>query len=86
MRVTKALRYLLGHNLLPYSVSAGRGSLTSNTGRRGDLMISVKLEVPTAVDSEQRRLLEELARHDAPEEDGTGKQKGLFDKIKDVFD
>lgn len=64
----------------------GKGLPHVNTGRRGDLMISVKLEVPTAVDSEQRRLLEELARYDAPEEDGTGKQKGLFDKIKDVFD
>ena len=39
----------------------GKGLPHVNTGRRGDLMISVKLEVPTAVDSEQRRLLEELA-------------------------
>jgi DnaJ-class molecular chaperone len=47
----------------------------------------VKLEVPTSVDSEQRRLLEELARRDAPEDDdGGSRQKGLFDKIKDVFD
>ena len=64
----------------------GKGLPHVNTGRRGDLMVSVKLEVPTSIDSEQRRLLEELARVGAPDEDGPEKQKGLFDKIKDVFD
>ena len=64
----------------------GKGVAHVNSGRRGDLLVSVKLEVPTSVDSEQRRLLEELARSYAPEDDGGGKQKGLFDKIKDVFD
>lgn len=65
----------------------GKGIPHVNTGRRGDLLVSVKLEVPISVDTEQRRLLEELARHDTPEdEDGGGRQKGLFDKIKDVFD
>jgi molecular chaperone DnaJ len=65
----------------------GKGLAHVNSGRRGDLVVSVKLEVPTSVDSEQRRLLEELARRDAPEDDdGGSRQKGLFDKIKDVFD
>lgn len=65
----------------------GKGIAHVNSGRRGDLLVSVKLEVPTSLDSEERRLLEELGRlSDPPEQDATGKQRGLFDKIKDVFD
>ena len=65
----------------------GKGIPHVNSGRRGDLLVSVKLEVPKSADAEQRKLLEELARLYSPaEEDVAEKQKGLFDKIKDVFD
>ncbi|HZA22664.1 MAG TPA: DnaJ C-terminal domain-containing protein, partial [Dehalococcoidia bacterium] len=66
--------------------------------RRGDLLVVVDLQVPRNLDSRQRKLLEELARsfgqngkaepdnsadHE-PDED-PGKEKGLFDRIKDAF-
>ena len=64
----------------------GKGIPHVNGGRKGDLLVSVKLEVPTSIDSQQRKLLEELARHGQPEDESAERQKGLFDKIKDVFD
>jgi molecular chaperone DnaJ len=66
--------------------------------RRGDLLVVVDLQVPRNLDSRQRKLLEELARsfgHNGkvePDDSGdhesaedSGKEKGLFDRIKDAF-
>jgi molecular chaperone DnaJ len=76
----------------------GKGVPHLQSNRRGDLRVVVDLQVPRHLDSRQRKLLEELARsfgqngkaepdnsadHE-PDED-PGKEKGLFDRIKDAF-
>ena len=63
----------------------GKGVSELNGGRRGDLVIPVKVEVPTSVDPRQRRLLEELGQTLAKPDDGQSKEKGLLEKIKDAF-
>jgi molecular chaperone DnaJ len=64
---------LKGHGL---PVRGGRG--------RGDLYVAVSLVTPTSLNREQRKILEELAKHEtsAPSPDG---DKGIFDKVKDIF-
>ncbi len=63
----------------------GKGVPHLNAHRRGDLLIPIKLEVPTSLDSRQEKLLEELGSiMEKPSESGA-KDKGLFDKIKDAF-
>ena len=49
---------------------------------RGDLFVAVNVVTPTTLSREQRRLLEELS---ALEEEETRQDKGLFDKVKDIF-
>ena len=63
-----------------------------NSNRRGDLRAVVEIQVPPSLSSQQRKLLEELARTldpsqetgDSPDED-SAKDKGIFDRIKDVL-
>ncbi|MQF69709.1 molecular chaperone DnaJ [SAR202 cluster bacterium AD-804-J14_MRT_500m] len=52
--------------------------------RNGDILIAVNLEVPTSVEPEQREVLEELAKA-MDWNNGSIKDKGLLDKIKDAF-
>src|SRR5918912_2987003 len=47
----------------------------------GDLYVSVTLRTPTTLTREQRRLLEELSRI----EDRDLEDKGLMDKVRDIF-
>jgi molecular chaperone DnaJ len=61
---------LKGHGM---PVLGGRG--------HGDLYVSVTLRTPTTLTREQRRLLEELARI----EDRDLEDKGLIDKVRDIF-
>ncbi len=63
----------------------GRGVPRLNGHRRGDLVVPVKLQVPTSLDSHQRKLLEELGKTLETSSDPHNKDKGLFDKIKDAF-
>jgi molecular chaperone DnaJ len=55
-------------------VRGGRG--------RGDLYVAVNVVTPTSLTREQRRILEELARTEAP--DGE-EEKGILEKVKDIF-
>lgn len=59
----------------------GEGLPEVNGRRRGDLMVAVKLVVPTSLDAEQRRLLEELGKKLGT--DGRGNGKGFFDRVKE---
>ncbi|MDP3064201.1 MAG: molecular chaperone DnaJ [Chloroflexota bacterium] len=60
----------------------GKGVASLNAHRRGDLVVTTRLVVPTSLDAEQRRLVEELAR---ALRSSDGKDKGLIGKIKDAL-
>jgi molecular chaperone DnaJ len=65
----------------------GKGIPHLNNNRRGDLVVPVKLRVPSSLDSHQRHLLEELSKTlDTNGDDSYEQPRGWFDKIKDVFD
>ena len=63
----------------------GKGVPVLNGSRRGDLLLPVKIEVPISLDSRQRKLLEELGETIERPSNTNGKDKGLFDKIKDAI-
>jgi molecular chaperone DnaJ len=59
----------------------GQGMPVLGGRGHGDLFVSVTLRTPTTLTREQRRLLEELARI----EDRDLEDKGLIDKVRDIF-
>jgi len=61
----------------------GKGVPSLNTGARGDLIIRVLVEVPTRLNAEQRRKLEEFASLMGDE--NTPLHKGFFEKAKEFF-
>jgi molecular chaperone DnaJ len=61
----------------------GRGIPTLNSSQRGDLMVRVLVEVPTKLNGEQRRKLEEFAG--LMGEDNAPLHKSFFEKAKDFF-
>ena len=74
----------------------GRGIPRLHSNRRGDLRVAVNVQVPRDLNAHQRELLEELARSFAGDGDGVatkaseaekeeGKDKGIFDRLKDVL-
>ncbi len=60
----------------------GKGIVSLRGGRKGDLYVKVKVEVPTKLNDKQRELIEELAK-ESGENTGSSKKKGILDKIKD---
>ena len=61
----------------------GRG-MPLLTGRgRGDLFVSAAVITPTGLSREQRGLLEELAKLESA--DGQEQDRGIIDKVKDIF-
>jgi molecular chaperone DnaJ len=62
----------------------GKGVPHLNGSGRGDLQVRLRVQTPTELTDEQRRLLKQLAatfdRDGKPEEN-----RGFFDKVKDVF-
>ena len=63
----------------------GKGVPHINGRRRGDLIIPVKMQIPTTLDADQRALLEALEKTMEKPTDSHADDKGLFDKIKDAF-
>ena len=60
----------------------GRGMPVLGNRGRGDLFVAVTVVTPTSLSHEQRQVLEELSRL----EDGhADPDRGLFDKVKDMF-
>jgi molecular chaperone DnaJ len=51
---------------------------------RGDLHVLVRVEVPTHLDAEQRKLVQQLAET-LPAPDMESKEKSLFERMKDIF-
>ncbi len=61
----------------------GKGIPSLNSAQRGDLMVRVLVEVPTKLNSEQRRTLEEFAA--IMGEDNAPLHQSFFDKAKEFF-
>lgn len=61
----------------------GRGMPVLNSTQRGDLLVRVAVEVPTRLNGEQRKKLEELAA--LMGDDNTPLRKGFFEKAKEFF-
>lgn len=62
----------------------GKGVESLNGRGRGDLYVAVRVEIPSRLTREQRRLFEELARTLHVENKPAAKSR-LFDKVKDIF-
>jgi molecular chaperone DnaJ len=60
----------------------GKGMPVLGGRGRGDLFVSVNVITPTGLSREQRRLLEELAKLEG---DGHQEDRGIIDKVKDIF-
>lgn len=65
----------------------GKGfpDINSRHGDRGDQVIIAKLIVPTKLNDDQRRLLKELAAVSGEKAPQGNEDKGIFDRVKDVF-
>lgn len=63
----------------------GRGfpDVNGRTPQRGDQIVVIKVQVPTRLNDEQRRLLKEFAA--ASGETLASEERGLFDRVKDAF-
>jgi len=61
----------------------GKGMPSLSTGVRGDLMVRVLVEVPTRLNAEQKRKLEEFA--ELMGDENTPLHKGFFEKAKEFF-
>ena len=64
-----------------------KGMPNLRSGNYGDQLIRIHVEVPTSLDSEQRRILEEFAVASGDAEEPAGPAgKGFFDKAKKFFE
>ncbi len=61
----------------------GKGLPSLNGGGPGDLFVTVKVQTPTRLTKEQRKLFQELA--DVTPADNQPAEKSMFDKVKDFF-
>jgi molecular chaperone DnaJ len=61
----------------------GKGMPVINSSSRGDLMVRVLVEVPTKLNSQQRKKLEEFA--ETCGEENSPLHKGFFEKAKEFF-
>ena len=59
----------------------GQGLPSVDRRGRGDLLVTVRVRVPRRLDAEQRALYEKLAELDGDETS----ERGLFDRVKDIF-
>jgi molecular chaperone DnaJ len=62
----------------------GKG-LPNPRGGRGDLYIHVRVVVPSKLNKEQRRLMEQLGQVLKPENKPIERTSSFFDKVKDIF-
>lgn len=62
----------------------GKGVPSLRSGRKGDLYVKVKVNVPTKLSDKEKELIEQLA-HESGEEVGSSKKKSFINKVKDAF-
>ena len=63
----------------------GKGMPDVSGRGKGDLLVTVRGTTPARLTRDQRRLLEELAATMTPGAAAPEEDKGLFDKVKDIF-
>ncbi len=68
---------------MPFSLK-GKGVPSLRSGRKGDLYVKVKVNVPTKLSDKERELIEQLA-HESGEEVGSSKKNSFINKVKDAF-
>jgi len=61
----------------------GKGVPILNSSGRGDIFVHIQVKMPTRLNREQRKLLEQL--RDTLPVDNRPAEKGLFEKVKDYF-
>jgi len=61
----------------------GKGVPILNSSGRGDILVHIQVKMPTRLNREQRKLLEQL--RDTLPVDNRPAEKGLFEKVKDYF-
>ena len=59
----------------------GQGLPSLERRGRGDLLVTVRVRIPRRLDAEQRALYEKLAELGGDETS----ERGLFDRVKDIF-
>ena len=62
----------------------GKGIASLRGGRKGDLFVKVKVNIPTKLNDKQKELIKELAK-ESGEETSIPKKKSIIDKVKDAF-
>jgi molecular chaperone DnaJ len=59
----------------------GKGFPALDRNGRGDLHVTIRVETPRRISTEQRELLEKLAELDGKET----AERGIFERVKDIF-
>ena len=52
---------------------------------KGNFVVQVQVEVPAKINSEQEELLREFDSHEEQKQQRAHKKKGIFEKVKDIF-
>ena len=63
----------------------GKGLPIMNGYGRGDLLVSLNVWVPKEFTREEKKLLEELQKHDNFQPHPTKQERGFFDRMKEMF-
>ena len=63
----------------------GKGLPIMNGYGRGDLLVSLNVWVPKEFTREEKKMLEELQKHDNFQPHPTKQERGFFDKMKEMF-
>jgi len=63
----------------------GQGVASINGRGRGDLHVTVKVQIPTKLTNRQKELFEELGKELPPASSNAPEPDGIFDKVKDMF-
>ena len=63
----------------------GKGLPIMNGYGRGDLLVSLNVWIPKELTREEKKMLEELQKHDNFQPQPTKQERGFFDKMKEMF-
>ncbi len=64
----------------------GKGLPDVNSYNRGDLLVEISVYTPTHLNSDERKMLEQLKEAKNFEPNPSKKEKGFFDRMKEYFD